>query len=218
MSAALACPLCQHVTEWLATDQRPHVAPREYWHCPQCQLVHVPAQFQLPPAAEKALYDVHENDPNDAGYRQFLAQLITPLSEHLQTGAQGLDYGCGPGPALMHMCHEQGFKCAGFDIYYANKPELLTQSYDFITSTEVFEHLRQPAEVLQLILSCLRPQGLLGIMTKPWTADTDFGRWHYANDPTHICFYHHSTLRFIAQKYALNIIYQHGSVCIWQRQ
>lgn len=211
------CPLCQHPTQWQATDQRPHVAPREYWHCPQCELVHVPARFHLTAAAEKALYDVHENDPSDVGYRNFLAQLISPLRQHLSADAEGLDFGCGPGPALVQMCNEQGFPCTGFDIYYANQPELLQQTYDFITSTEVFEHLRQPAEVIEQLLTCLRPRGLLGIMTKPWTAATDFARWHYANDPTHISFYQQQTFAFIAKRYSLKIVYQQANVCIWQR-
>jgi SAM-dependent methyltransferase len=43
--------------------------------------------------------------------------------------------------------------------------ELLTQQYDLIVASHVLEHLKQPAEVLKRLISCLTPEGfLLGVL------------------------------------------------------
>jgi hypothetical protein len=52
-------------------DQR-----REYLRCGRCRLVFVPPSDFLDPAAERAEYERHENDPDDPGYRAFLAAVL----------------------------------------------------------------------------------------------------------------------------------------------
>ena len=86
-----------------------------YFACDICQ-----ARFldpdQLPDRmTEHSHYLLHENDPDDAGYRAFLSKLADPLIEKLTTPSSGLDYGCGPGPALAHMLRDTGHHVALFD-------------------------------------------------------------------------------------------------------
>ena len=74
-SSSPACPLCRGTRSELFHSSERRKPIRRYLRCPDCGLVHVPPDQRLPPEAEKARYDLHENDPADAGYRRFLARL-----------------------------------------------------------------------------------------------------------------------------------------------
>lgn len=194
------CPLCGQSqarnAPLFARDSR-----REYQRCQRCLLVWVPPLFFLSSAREKAEYDLHENVTEDPGYRRFLARLADPLFSCLEPGARGLDFGCGPGPALAAMLEERGFRVSLYDIYYQPDREALQESYDFITATEVVEHLHRPGDELARLWSLLRPGGVLGIMTKRVTDPEAFLRWHYKNDPTHVCFFSAETFGWWAEQY-----------------
>ncbi len=192
-----SCPLCTHQS----TDFFHKDAKRDYFRCPTCDLVFVPKHFHLSQSDEKAVYDLHENNPDDQGYRNFLGRLLTPLTQYLKPGQTGLDFGCGPGPTLSTMMREMGYKVEDYDIYYANHPSLLEQKYDFVTSTEVVEHLSQPADVFKILFSLLKPKGVLGLMTKRTLSPEKFANWHYINDPTHITFYSERTFEYLADLY-----------------
>ncbi len=191
------CRLCAHPEPAdFAT-----VAGRHYLRCPRCQLTFLSAG-QLPDrAAEKAQYDLHENDPGDPGYRRFLDQLATPLGRHLHAGNQGLDFGCGPGPALARLLSERGFPTAAYDPIYADHSHLLQRQYDFVTCTEVLEHLHQPHREWQQFSRLVRPGGWLALMTRWLTDDQHFPHWHYRRDPTHVCFWKAETFRWLADQH-----------------
>lgn len=174
---------------------------RDYWQCQCCALVFVAPAQRLGAGEEKAEYDLHQNSPLDQGYRNFLSRLMEPLLAHLGNDAEGLDFGCGPGPTLSLMLQEKGYPVAVFDPFYANERELLECRYDFITATEVVEHLFAPGEVLQQLWQILRRGGSLGIMTKMVQDAEAFARWHYKNDPTHVCFFSRKTFAYLAEKF-----------------
>ena len=188
------CPLCRHRRSTLFHQDR----RRDYQRCLQCALVFVPSHFHLESDAEKAVYDRHQNDCNDPGYRKFLHRLMAPLSRRVKPPAHGLDFGAGPGPALARMFEEAGYRMSLYDPFYADNREALTCRYDFITSTEVVEHLREPGKTLEELVTLLKPGGLLGIMTKQVMDQEAFSRWHYIHDPTHICFYSRDTFHWLA--------------------
>ncbi|MEI4850515.1 class I SAM-dependent methyltransferase, partial [Klebsiella pneumoniae] len=83
----------------------------------------------------------------------------------LGPGARGLDFGCGPGPALATMLREAGMDMALFDPFFYPQASVLERQYDFITCTEVVEHLHRPAEVFRQLDRLLAPGGWLGVMT-----------------------------------------------------
>lgn len=194
MSSLITCPLCdgQKIEPW-HRDRR-----RDYLRCADCNLVFVPASFHLDAVAEKAIYDQHENDPGDAGYRRFLMRLTHRLLQRLPPQSTGLDFGCGPGPALAAMLREAGHSVALYDKFYFPDATVLQQQYDFICATEVLEHLPDPRAVLDSLFACLRPGGWLGVMTKRARDQAAFARWHYILDPTHICFFSDHTFGWIA--------------------
>jgi hypothetical protein len=190
----LVCRLCGTGRAALFWQDR----RRDYYRCRCCSLVFVPPR-QLPsPAAEKAEYDLHRNTPDDPGYRRFLGRLCEPLQARLAPGSHGLDFGCGPGPALPVMLAEAGHKVAVFDGFYAPDSSVLQRRYDFVTATEVVEHLHHPGTELRRLWSLLRRGGVLGLMTKLVLDREAFTRWHYKNDPTHVCFFSRETFAWLA--------------------
>lgn len=210
----LHCVLCHcEGLEAYSRDRR-----REYWRCPVCDLVQVPATWHLDPVEEKAHYDLHENDPGDAGYRRFLSRALDPVLERLESGAEGLDFGCGPGPVLSLMFREQGFDCREYDIFYAPDETLLQRQYDFITATEVVEHLAAPGEVLNRLWGLLRPRGVLAIMTKRVLDADRFANWHYRNDPTHIVFFHRRTFEWLARQWRAGLEFPGSDVALLLRE
>ncbi|MBS3803045.1 MAG: class I SAM-dependent methyltransferase [Oleiphilaceae bacterium] len=153
----------------------------------------------LDPAEEKAVYDLHDNDAGDPGYRRFLNKLAEPLLARVPKGARGLDFGCGPGPVLAGMLADSGLAMTLYDPIYFPDPEALTHTYDFITCTEVAEHLYDPRGTFAQLGRCLKPGGWLGVMTCFQTDDARFANWHYRRDPTHVVFYRQATLAWLAR-------------------
>lgn len=190
----LLCPLCLEAHGSLF-----HRDTRDFYRCTTCFLVFVPPSFFLSPEEEKAEYDKHQNSPRDLGYRRFLSRLLEPLAERLAPGSRGLDFGSGPGPTLSVLFEEAGHHQRIYDPFYAPDPAPLSDRYDFITASEVVEHLHHPRRELDLLWSLLHPGGWLGIMTKRVLDQQAFARWHYKADPTHICFFSLETFRWLAE-------------------
>lgn len=193
-SGGSVCPLCGTAGSALFWRDR----RRDYYRCACCRLVFVPPGQWLTAVEEKAEYDLHRNTPDDPAYRRFLARLFEPLQARLPAGSRGLDFGCGPGPALSVMFGEAGHSMVVFDCFYAPDRSVLQQRYDFITATEVVEHLHRPGEELRALWDRLRPGGVLGLMTKLVLDREAFSRWHYKNDPTHVCFFSRETFAWLA--------------------
>lgn len=195
------CPLCgAGGAEHFHRDAR-----REYLRCGVCQLVFVPPRHFLSAEEEKSCYDQHQNDPQDADYRRFLARLFGPLIERLPAGARGLDFGCGPGPTLSLMLAEAGFPTAVYDPFYAAAESVWRDEYDFVTASEVVEHLHRPMTDLQRLWNVLKPGGWLVIMTKRVRDAAAFAAWHYKRDPTHVAFFAEATFAWLASHWSAEL-------------
>ncbi|GAA4362411.1 class I SAM-dependent methyltransferase [Kangiella marina] len=189
----IACPLClSSETKQYFEDKN-----RRYEICKRCDLIFVSPEFHLNQADEKKIYDLHQNSPDDEGYRRFLNKLLTPLTQKLPQAASGLDFGCGPGPAIQPLLESQGYTVSNYDLYYYQDNTALNQQYDFITCTEAIEHFSQPRKELELLDELLKIEGYLGIMTKRPLSVEAFANWHYKNDPTHISFFSEATFHWI---------------------
>ena len=176
------------------------IGSRDYWRCERCEARFLDPRHWLSREEEQAHYLTHDNDPDDPRYRQFLSKLADPLLKKLAPGARGLDFGCGPGPALAAMLTEAGHSMAVFDPAFAPETDVLEEVYDFITCTEVLEHLHHPADVLDRFDRLLTPGGWLALMTCFQTEDALFANWRYRKEPTHVVFYREATLRLIAEE------------------
>ncbi len=177
---------------------------RRYWRCETCLATFVDPLHHPDPAAERACYLTHRNDAADPGYRRFLARLADPLLARLAPRSSGLDYGCGPGPALAAMLREAGHAVALYDPIFHPDPTVLDRRYDFVTCTEAAEHFHRPADEFARLTALLAPGGWLAIMTCFQTDDARFAAWHYRRDPTHVVFYREATLRAIAARHGLS--------------
>ena len=190
-----ACPLCGGASSLLLRDER------DFQRCVQCALTFVPASQHLTAQQERGRYEQHRNAPGDAGYRAFLDRLLIPLIARLPPGAKGLDFGCGPAPTVSTMLRERGFVMRDHDPIFARGEQALARDYDFVTCTEVVEHLRAPSETLARLDGLLRPGGTLGIMTGVLEDDASFAGWWYRRDATHVAFYRPETLAWIGRRF-----------------
>ncbi len=188
----LHCPLCH-------TQQTSHFhnsENRQYHHCHQCDLVFVPEVYFVSTQEEKAKYDHHQNSLQNEGYVAFLNRLLVPLESYLAPGAKGLDFGSGPGPTLHLLMRSRGYSMDIYCYFYAPDCSVFSKRYNFITATEVVEHLHKPREELQRLWEMLCPGGVLGIMTA--FRPEDFTNWYYKRDLTHIHFFTPKTFAWIA--------------------
>ena len=158
---------------------------------------------------------MHDNDPGDSGYRKFLSRLWDVLKPRLPEQASGLDFGCGPGPALGHMMREDGFEVSLYDPHFFPDGSLLTRKYDFITCTETVEHLRTPLKEFELIDSLLVPGGQVGIMTGMMDDRAEFASWYYQRDPTHIAFYSTITMLWVGRRMGWSVEFPAPNVTIF---
>lgn len=188
-----------------------------YRRCPTCRLTWRDAAQRPDAATERGQYELHENDAGDPGYRRFLARVADPLLARLAGPSRGLDYGCGPGPALARMLEHAGHRVALYDAFFHPDDSVLHGQYGFITCTETAEHFFEPGREFDRLTGLLRPGGLLALMTGRLDDDARFGRWHYRHDPTHVCFYRPETLDWIAGRYGLERVYGEGDVWIARR-
>jgi hypothetical protein len=209
-----ACPLCRTgaVGEYYQ-DKR-----RNYLRCTECGLVFVPSSQFLSAADEKKRYDLHRNSPDDADYCRFLGRLFIPLHQRLAPGSIGLDFGSGPEPVLSRMFAEAGHSMTIFDHYYEHVPAALERQYDFITASEVVEHLREPGKELDRLWACLKRNGWLGIMTKFAVGRAAFPEWHYKNDLTHICFFCPEAFTWLAAAWNADLIFPDDDVVLLQKR
>lgn len=180
-------------------------------------LVFVNQEQHLTRYQEKAIYDLHENSESDPGYLAFLSRLAQPLLARIPANANGLDFGCGPGPALAKVFRVSGHTMSLYDPFYADYPERLRSTYDFVVCTEVVEHFRDPKREFDLLFDLLEPGGWLGIMTKLVIDAEAFAKWHYKNDLTHIAFYSRSTFYWLARRHGCEVEFIGKDVIILQR-
>jgi SAM-dependent methyltransferase len=208
----LCCPLCDSLS--LHHFHRDKF--REYIRCQTCYLVFVPPSYHLSSVKEQAIYLQHENDLEDAGYRQFLSRFAEPLMSILPENAKGLDFGCGPGPLLAKLLAESGRHVDCYDPYFYPNTAVLKKQFDFVMATEVIEHFNHPKKSFDLLINLVKKGGYLGVMSKLVKNQQAFQNWHYIRDPTHISFFSIETFQFLCDRYSLNECYQEKDVAIFQ--
>lgn len=211
--APAQCSVCQDAALRLLEV----VSDVPYWRCGRCEATLMAPEHWLDRDAEKHIYDLHDNNPDDSGYQRFLSKIVDPILTRAPDEAHGLDFGCGPGPALARMLAAKGMEVSLYDPFYAPNPETLARRYDFITCTEVIEHLHNPHQVFQQLDELLKPGGWLGVMTCFQTDDARFANWHYRRDPTHVVFYRETTLQWLARAMGWDLDIPAKDVALFQK-
>jgi 2-polyprenyl-3-methyl-5-hydroxy-6-metoxy-1,4-benzoquinol methylase len=213
MISSQQCPLCHsHHLDVFYQDKR------DYYQCLICYLVFVAKHQKLTLKNEKAIYDQHNNSPDDPHYRQFLSRLMNPVLKAIKPQSSGLDFGSGPGPTLAIMFAEQGHSVKNYDIFYADDKNVFNTQYDFICATEVAEHLSYPKEELAQLWACLKDNGILALMTKRVISKEAFAQWHYKNDQTHICFFSVKTFQWLADNWQAEVSFPEKDVVLFKKK
>jgi hypothetical protein len=176
--------------------------------CGKCFLISAREEDFLSFSEEKKRYALHRNSPHDEGYRNFLMQAVNPALGFLRRDMRGLDYGCGPGPALSVILKEKGFDCHDYDPFFF--PEIPPGKFDFIFATETAEHFFFPGKEFCRIKELLNFRGVLVVMTQRWITEEKFSTWHYARDFTHVAFYHSRTFDFMASAFGFEKLFDDG--------
>lgn len=208
------CPLCKSADISLFHKDEHGT----HYLCRVCKLISTDPADLPSPEEEVERYDEHENDPDDPDYRAFLSQLFDPMKTLLEPNSKGLDFGSGPGPTLSVMFEEKGHSVNLYDPFYAYDPGVFEEEYDFITSTETFEHLHHPGKEIDRLWNCLKPGGYLGIMTKMAKDDKEFfADWHYKKDLTHVTFFTKDTFLWLVDHLNASVDFPADRVIILQK-
>lgn len=201
----MKCPLCSFSARYLTAAEG-----REYWLCPRCRAISVPAKFHVPRDEEVKRYLQHENNLENEGYVKMFQEKISALQTYEIKSA--LDYGCGYEPVLKTLLERQGIKTDGYDPNFF--PDIhLDKRYDLVISTETFEHFRTPAQEIPRIADRVAAGGILAIMTRFYPAANkrpvadEFANWFYKRDPTHIIFYCTATFRWLAGSIGFELVF-----------
>ena len=189
------CLLCGTPGSSFYTNRKQH-----FLLCPECKGLFVPKQLLPNPEMEKARYMAHQNDVNNTGYQQFVMPLVKAVIQSLPHGAEGLDFGAGPGPVASSLLEKAGFCLNLYDPFFHPEQTVLNHTYDFIICSEVAEHFHSPYTEFQQLRKMLKPGGILFCLTHLYSSDIDFKNWYYKNDFTHVFIYQKETFEWIKKQ------------------
>ena len=178
-----------------------NIKQKRYWKCSYCEAIFLDKEFYLSSNDEYNHYLTHNNDVNDERYKKFLSNLMLPLIDRIKLKSIGLDYGCGPGPALSLMLREKGYHMFNYDPFFHPKKSNLLKKYDFISCSETVEHFHNPFYEFTRFNELLNDGGIIGIMTNFHSKENIFENWYYIKDPTHVVFYSKNTFLIIAKMF-----------------
>lgn len=198
------CKICKNKVSLIVDDKKSLI----YYRCHSCGFVALDDKYVLDKIEEKCKYDQHNNSLENKGYvkmfEDFIDLAIEPYRKNIQTV---LEFGSGPEPVLSKLLEHRGLEVDIYDLYYSPQKIYEGKKYDLITSTEVFEHLQNPLEILELLVKHLHTTAYMVVMTKfPPKDDKEFLAWWYRRDPTHISFFTAESFEFMAKSVGLKVL------------
>ncbi|MBA6156525.1 class I SAM-dependent methyltransferase [Tenacibaculum sp. S7007] len=177
-----------------------------YYECDTCKAIVKNKIYYLSADKEKTRYESHNNNVDDIGYQNFTSPITNYVIQEFTSKHKGLDFGCGTGPVISSMLQKQSYNITQYDPFFVPNEDVLKSTYDYIVSCEVFEHFYNPKEEIIRLISLLKNNGVLLVMTMLYNEQIDFNSWFYRKDPTHVFIYRKETFEYIAQKHKLEIV------------
>ncbi len=200
----MLCKLCSSATNlWQHSSFE-----QQYAYCQQCELIAQKESYNVSLEREKQQYDQHNNSFENEGYvAMFETFLDFFWNEFTCKDISCLDFGSGPVAVLSSLMQKRGAHVDYYYKFYQPKRVFEEKCYDLITSTEVFEHLDNPLETLNLLTQHLKPKGYIALMTLFHDNSMEnFWKWWYRRDPTHITFYTLKTMAILGNTCGLNVV------------
>ena len=184
--------------------------------CNNCRVVFLlphPTEAQLNHAYDYTYYGEGSDKFNliiEKVLDYFRSRRSSLLSKHLKTDARVLDIGCGNGRFLQYLGAKGNFELHGIEregnsalrttriagiqlLIGSLKQDTYPSDYfDAVTLFHVFEHIDNPAEILQIIQTILKPGGVL-VMSFPninsCQARWFKGDWLHLDPPRHLFYF-----------------------------
>lgn len=198
------CKICNNETIDIVDNKTKKI----YHKCLECEYIFLDEFFYVDEVREKKHYDKHHNSFESLGYvkmfEDLIEEFVAPLKENIKSA---LDFGCGEGEVLPILLERNNIVCDRYDLFYFPQKVYLGKEYDIILSTEVFEHLKNPLEIFKELLSYVKKDGYLLLMsTFHPSNDEKFLKWWYIRDITHIGFFNLKTFEYIADALDVKIV------------
>ena len=204
MLSSKVCKICNSLTRNIRENKK----NLDYYRCQHCGFIYLDDSHIVDSQTEKKHYDKHKNSFESVGYvemfEQFIDKAIEPYIENIESA---LDFGCGYASVLVELLRRKGLEVDKYDLYYFPKKVYEGKKYDLITSTEVFEHLKEPTETLKTLANSINSTGYIIIMTSfPPKDDYNFLNWWYRRDITHISFFTPKSFEIMGESVGLRVV------------
>jgi SAM-dependent methyltransferase len=157
---------------------------------------------------------------------EFIGLIVQLPGVALSRRSAILDFGCGSGRLVCDL-NRAGFVAYGFEPYLeaSESSERMFADWmqvgrtlgqaNLITCTEVFEHLRNPDEVVQNISELLGPRGYLLISTDSYKERTHTEDWYYLNPAAgHVSIFSEKSLTMLLRRHQFEPILR-ISASVW---
>lgn len=203
------CKICKNQSTKIFTCQVLAKYEVVYYRCNDCAFIQTEEPYWLDEAYSSAITSL------DIGliYRnlKYVPVVETLIKLFYQKDGRYIDYGGGYG-MFVRMMRDKGFDFLRQDIYCENlfaknfdvdEAQLKDEKFELLTAFEVFEHLVNPLEEFEKMLSY---SSNIFFSTAVYPQDTDLLKWWYLIPETgqHVSLYSIKSLEYIAKKYELN--------------
>ena len=179
-----------------------------YFQCESCGFVQTEKPYWLTEAYSSAIASqdvgIMQRNLENREVTSAVLNLLFPES------SDALDFGGGHG-ILVRLMRDRGFNFSWFDRHATNDyahgfEHRESQSYDFLTSFEVLEHLTDPITDLSALMT-LSPNVLVStcLVPKPTPKLTDWWYW-MPSSGQHISFYTLESLRVLASRFERHLL------------
>ena len=197
----ISCRLCGHSVDLFVKRKE-----RWYERCPRCHFIQVKFEHLPSREEERKEYLLHDNHPEQKGYRRFLSPVTNLALKWLQSQSNDdiriVDFGAGSGRAIAAILAESGWQVNNYDPIFGPFELPDKGSVDLLICTEVVEHFHQPMNDWSYMVELLSTRGVALVMTE-WSNNhnngSDFLNWHYIREHSHVGFYHQDTFRWLSK-------------------
>lgn len=204
----MICKVCSSKSNFLFEKRVLTKYQAKYYQCTNCLFIQTEEPFWLEEAYKSAITSL---DIGLISRNNHYAPIVRAIMNHsFDVEKPALDYGGGYG-MFVRLMRDKGLNFYRLDKYCENLfakgfdvTDIEYKEFEIITAFEVFEHLAQPIEGINEMLSL---GGTIVFSTELIPGTTDLNNWHYLVPEVgqHVSLYHYKTLKFLSDRFDLNL-------------